>query len=275
MRKTLITLMALTGVASAEFQWNAEAGNYTNNDWCTQSNWTGYTSTWNDGKGPGGLASNMYDEAITINNASIFTGVAFESWNLQLTLSNGAQIKDATFKNISGGGYINIGTGCVFSGAQTSGNANNGTITYTVADAGALTLSYKHNGYGDGSNIFNLGENGSVNLTSSANRGQAIGGTNTFNATLVASEQGGLTSRVLANVSNLTLNGLAYNFEGWTLSSEEITEANYMNHIGEYWVSNADNKLTVYYATAPIPEPTTATLSLLALAGLAACRRRK
>ena len=274
MKKAIIALMSLAGMASADFQWNAEAGNYTNTDWCTQSNWTGYTSTWVEGKGPGGLGSNMYGEAITINNASIFTGVAFESWALKLTLSNGAQIKDATFKNISGGGYINIGSGCVFSGAQTGGgNANNGTITYTVADAGALTLSYGHNGYGDGSNIFNLGENGSVNLTST--NGRAIGGKNTFNATLVASEQGGLTSRVLAEVSNLTLNDLQYNFEGWTLSTEEITEANYMNHIGEYWVSDADNKLTVYYATAPIPEPTTATLSLLALAGLAARRRRK
>ena len=235
--------------ASAAYNWTASPGStsYTNEDWCTRSNWTlDSGDTWNEGKGPGGLGSDMYNKPININNASVFTGVAFESWNLQLTLTNGARMEEATFKNISGGGYINVGEGCVFSGAQTGwGNANNGTITYTVADAGALTMFYNHNGNGDGSSVFSLGENGSVNLSSV---GQTIGGTNTFIATLVAPSRGGLSSRVLANVTNLTLKNLTYQFDGWVASTEEITADNWEAHIGEYWVSNADNKLTVYYA---------------------------
>ena len=278
MKKTIITLLALSSVASATYTWNADAGNYTYEDWCTQGNWKDY-STWVDGKGPNGLGSDMYGEDISISNASVFTGVQFEAWQLNLTLTGGAQILDATFKNMSGGGSITIGTGSKFVASQTGGNLNNGAMIYTVADAGALTLTYKHNGNANGGNEFHLGENGSVNLSCSAANSQTIGGNNIFTATLVSSAQGGLDSRVLANITNLTLSNLSYTFEGWTASDEAITEENYMDHIGEYYVANVDNKLTMYFASAPstpsVPEPTTATLSLLALAGLCARRRRK
>ena len=71
--------------------------------------------------------------------------------------------------------------------------------------------------------------------------------------------------------TDITLNGTALT-EAETLDKNSLSSEN----AGSYKFVIEDNKLKVQYAAyKTIPEPTTATLSLLALAGLAARRRRK
>jgi hypothetical protein len=93
---------------------------------------------------------------------------------------------------------------------------------------------------------------------------------------------------VISNTGEITTLGTATVNTGWTFTSISAAEINRSNTDGVYtyvdnafvyngsWTSEDLRTVTNTNLKALIvPEPTTATLSLLALAGLAARRRRK
>ena len=173
--------------------------------------------------------------------------------------------------------------------AYWDNNSNNGPITFNLKDNGKVAYNdiyFKTAGGAD-----QPGWGGSLTLSANCSVGLLEGSglilqtrdLVTFNS-LNNNATYGSKEALLANYINggsITLNGVeltysATGFDGASLNAEDV---------GKYTFTLTDNAIQLQYvaysqaATAPetpaIPEPATATLSLLALCGLAARRRRK
>ncbi len=270
MKKTLIALLTLSGVASADFVWNGGAGTISATEWAKESNWTltgTDVGTWNGTVGPGapGQASGsagdaMYKAHIVIRD-SITIEPLLEGWFPTMCIENNSSVT-AVFKKFQAP-TISVGEGSTFD-ITVDGDIKDGQ-NYTVngtmilnatddADLQAIRLT--------------LGDNASFTLKNSSyttgNEGSV-----TLNANLFGVD-GEITTRTLIQYENASigLDLISCNFgEGWTnVGDGEVTG------IYQYKLVNTSTGLTVKYM---VPEPTTAALSLLALAGLAARRRRK
>ena len=92
MKKTLITLIALAGIAHADFIWNG-GESITQELWQTESSWTvtGSDSWPSAGTGPGTPNSNAWS-LISVSGAS-GSITQLEGWTLKLALQNGADLK--------------------------------------------------------------------------------------------------------------------------------------------------------------------------------------
>lgn len=264
MKKTLIALMALAGVASADYVWNGPSGSITSTQWGDKSNWT-FTngSSWNNNSVTGPNTDAMYDANIVVNQSITLSGFRIEGYLPKFTVTNNSTFT-ATFVKFQGPAVIDVDSGSTFN-LTIDGDYKDNTATFTVD--GTLNLdATDDNGWC--TTTFTLGNNGSLSISNANNCASSV----TLNATLQGSEAGSIYTRSLLTYSNASLTNVAYNFgEGWTDVGEgEITGAK------QYKITNDANGISVnYMAVAPIPEPTTATLSLLALAGLAARRRRR
>lgn len=212
-------------------------------------------------------------------------------------IMNGNDANDTTIEITSTG----ITTICAIDG---NGLDKIDSVTFHVDNVLTITDYVKLSGKGGNTTILNLGNTGSVVLSKanapfSSNSATAL----TLNAGLLS----GATERTLITcdylkVNSITLNittpsdynygGLVYKYDGSYYSNvtmntsgyctiNDVTKAIELEDGKVYTVadirgtSGASIKGLSLLATAPIPEPTTATLSLLALAGLAARRRRK
>ena len=87
MKKTLITLIALAGIAHADFIWNG-GESITQELWQTESSWTvtGSDSWPSAGTGPG------------TPNSNAWSLISVSGWTLKLALQNGA---DLTVGNVN------------------------------------------------------------------------------------------------------------------------------------------------------------------------------
>lgn len=178
----------------------------------------------------------------------------------------------------------------------------NGT-TFTLKDTLTLGSMYLDNNLNTGSATFNLvggdtkvafgalwlnsGTWGSNTYTFSADSNEGYGHTlsddtvGLFTRTLMTygsfnSGVGSTEADLLSHIQGETFTLL----DGTTMTQREgnaaFNEAALTGaDVGQYRFLIEDNALKVQYAAYLVPEPTTATLSLLALAGLAARRRRK
>lgn len=234
MKKTLIALFALSGVALAETEMTLPEATYS-----------------------------VKDDSLTLgNNVSSWEGIS-----VVLTL-------DVTvLKN-----WVNTGNNGLYSVFSTEGATSQGNITIGLKvnkqDTGSQILGFW------GNNTDNLyGQNDAPNM---ATEGYFDNVTD-MSVVFTYSGGSGAADVVLTLLkSDNSMTQTAYELTG--MSSSQWTVKNSSTIAGHYQLIKSidvyDTKLNDTVAlnvgkAAVIPEPATATLSLLALAGLAARRRRK
>ena len=281
MKKTIITLMALACVAgAAEVTWIGEGENPY---WNTGGNWSTGTKPANG-------------DTIIINNATVTwggvdAGVKYNA-NTSWQVINGSSVtlgtKDANSANpasnprFDGAFYIDA-TSSVTTCATFLHGTNNifGTLyVKNVVDPNS------------GNVVVNFGETGLIQyLDNSKNGIEGNNRTFTLGAILdtgVATETATYTLEKRYLIAGDSGNDFSISlYQTLTLAGGSMTSAATGNELikattlsasaddyGKYVLSHDKGGVYVQYVKA-IPEPTTATLSLLALAGLAARRRRK
>jgi len=174
-----------------------------------------------------------------------------------------------TLKKLQGGGYVTVDETSTLNLAITGAHKDN---AFTFNIDGTLDLDFRNvnrvEGNPPGNTVFNIGDGASITI-----KNHTFESALTLNATLLnaaaAGESGVLTTRALLKLQNVTAGTIEGHFgEGWTnVGDGEVTGAM------QYKLTTTDAGVFVSYMV--IPEPATATLSLLALAGLAARRRRR
>ena len=281
MKKTLITLIALAGMAHADFVWNG-GENITQELWQTESSWsiTGSDSWPSAGTGPGTPNSNAWSLiSVSGANGSISQ---LEGWTLKLALQNGADLTVGNVKKFQGGCSIDIDQSSTLTFNSYNGGNDGGRTT--LNNYGTFNLAYTKSQGGEGFYV-NLGATGIMNLTSS-NGSSYNAKIASLTATLTL--DGGTASGVTASghqilTRNLVTLGSNMSFDGTDTSLEmrsgiagidSLTAVDDLTNaeVGSYMVTKNENGYSVSYV---VPEPAAASLSLLGLAGLAMRRRRK
>ena len=258
MKKTLITLIALAGMAHADFVWNG-GESITQELWQTESSWsiTGSDSWPSAGTGPGTPNSNAWS-LISVSGASGSIS-QLEGWTLKLALQNGADLTVGNVKKFQGGCSIDID--------QSS------TLTFNSYDGGNDGERTTLNNYG----TFNLASsNGSsynakiasLTATLTLDGGTASG--------VTASGHQILTRNLVTLGSNMSFDGTDTSLEmlSGIAGIDSLTAVDDLTNaeVGSYMITKDGNGYSVSYV---VPEPAAASLSLLGLAGLAMRRRRK
>lgn len=286
MKKTIIALMAMAGVAaSAEVTWTGDGADST---WGTAANWS--TN-----------AVPISGDTIIINDGSSVT------WN---GVAGGVKYSEDTIWKITNGSTLTLGT----KGVNTDGVLDNPRFDgqFYIDETSSVTthasfLKGTNEIYGKLiiNNVFapatdsvtlNFGETGVVQFAEGSRNGiEGNGRTFTLGAILntgsieegasysytlekrylIAGDSGNDFSTTLWQ--SLTLVGGSFTSvaDGNALVSATTLTAT-EDDFGKYLLNNDAGGVYVQYVKANlVPEPTTATLSLLALAGLAARRRRK
>lgn len=267
MKKTLIALMALAGVAvgaqnltiTSETTGNFDQLNGNNNN--TECN-ISVTETATIARIDGSGINNLTKITLTVAADSVFTITGYanlpfnntsKTYNTSITLGDNSSFVV--------GGVLHLGS----RNSSYTGIKQNSTITF--GDGASITAqSVSTVASAGGTSTLTL----TANFTSNDMLGladDALSGTR-YERTLITTKNG-LTNYSTGNISLTAieeLDLLGYKNIG------TITNASALK-VGEYGLLYANN--TVKLVGSVIPEPTTATLSLLALAGLAARRRRK
>ncbi len=281
MKKTIIALMALAGVASADYVWNG--GSEVNSDkWKDSANWTIDADDTFNGNGPGMTNSNMW-ENIYVSNATGSVGnegdFTLEGWSLDLYLTDGADLTFQRIQKFQGGTYISIDETSALTIYSYYGGNDGETIT--LDNKGSFTLGYSLRTQGGNGFAMNLYDTGIVTLQAQNSGSMNYAKVSSITAQLTGIEEG-IQERVLVNKGSMvSFDGTqtTYAFtdaNGITMTAVDSLEALAEATAPSYFVTKDDSGIKVSYVLNPsIPEPTTATLSLLALAGLAARRRRK
>ncbi len=330
MKKTLIALMALTGVAFAETYNYVGNNDWTENEYnwksdaetCPSENSGGWTDTGSGNKfviGSGKIAKsggNMIfaNTTLEIQNGGTLNTVAatrFNNTTLEIqnggamTVSDAAQFNGTTLEIQKGGTLtataetkfnntsINIADGGVFTSTTSGGGIKLKDVTInTNSNVTLHRLTFNSDG-NMGNITFNLGNEGKISVT---NTYKDTGYTSSITLSAIL-QDGFLTgsgdiilgervlvdfgAQVTASYALSTLLGVAQGGELTLKNGGKLTLGDFnasaltAGDVGKYKLVMEGSALKVQYAAYSIPEPTTATLSLLALAGLAARRRRK
>lgn len=288
MKKTLALMLAAAGMVQADYVWNG-GDTISTPKWSTEKNWqlTGSTkwTTVTDSPGPGMTNSNMWDSIVVKNAGGNLRNL--EGWQLNLTLINTQLVVTNLVKlqnNNGDGCTINIDADSSLTIQQYSGG-NDGDPVYLNCE-GFFSWALDKN-QGGGGTYADLGATGMLHFERFRTNFETEG----FTAKIMKLEAdllddvsftlGQVKDRVLVELTKgTTLNPLAYDDVKINASDEWIRVGSVDEVVNDgnkyYWVTQNEGGVKLsYVATAPVPEPTTATLSLLALAGLAARRRRK
>ena len=245
MKKTIITLLALAGVAAAAETLTAE--NATGWVYATGDSYTdwGLGSLSVSANGDGDLTFTG-DIATTITPAGATKQRTVTVIALTLDLAK-LDLPEATSRMLTLNGSGNI-TGL---GVNAEGN-----MTGTWTNNAAYLTS--------GASLVGTTERSFVYVLGTGNGTQSAGGTQIYadNADTVWSSSG--LKGDLGNISTMTL-------ESWAVDAL----VSMVVWSGAEAYGNKEIAAQAFAANQSLPEPTTATLSLLALAGLAARRRRK
>ncbi len=268
MKKTLITLLALAGVAAGAQNLtinSSTTGNFdslnggNNNTECNIS----VTETATIDRIDGSSINNLTTITLTIADNSTFAingyaklpfnNTSNKTYNTSITLGNNSSFVLT--------GTLNLGS----RNGQATGIVQNSTITF--GDGASITAQ-------NISTVASAGGTSSLTLTANFSSSDMLGLTDAsiwgkhYERTLITTTNG-LTNYSTGNITLTKINEL--DLLGYK-NIGTITDASNLK-AGEYGLLYANN--TVKLVGSAIPEPTTATLSLLALAGLAARRRRR
>ena len=261
MKKTLIVLMALSGVALGEYSWDASKD---------------YSYTWDFSK-----------ENTQNGKTGVLGGTVTNTFTTESITKIGTAIKkgDGDAK----GQYWELNTNSFLYDAITAATTTAATLT--------LTVDYYWTGAQWGENILHIGcdgtgiayglSNGYISMTTGTAVDADFAAAKT-NLRLTANSWNTITFALSNNKWTATLGGVTSEAKTLGAVSWDASEAERNKYsIGikaPGWNSDATGlndsgckiaNMSIAYTAAPIPEPTTATLSLLALMGLAARRRRK
>ena len=265
MKKTIIALMAaLAGVASADYTIRTDSsmyssawvyvwtGNGANNNWNTGLNWGYYESATDDQ-----AASNGGYKPVNADPAFIGYDVLVKNSVQYLTANNKAITVTMPAKSADYSNTVYLGHKVTLYG-ESNLFTKDKTTTFDFGDFGGTSvISMKDFWMQEGSTVKFTGN---INMTD-----------DNFSYTLFTASnmQGVFGTWDASGVTVLDSNGNALTY---TTDDDKIGKAGY------YWIAEEGNKwgeYSVKLRATTIPEPTTATLSLLALAGLAARRRRR
>ena len=281
MKKTIIALMALAGVAMAgdayytgsDGGWWEAGANWSTNSIPTSSDtaWIGYNTDGTVTLNPvvvklGNNSDNHNQYGYTVNIAAgsqynvTSDASDYKPWGSTFNIYGAEGLKiEATMwgdykDGVTGAGQTPLTLNLYESGSVLITN------TYTAAASAHMTLSGKLDAdlsVGTGDTI-TLGKRTLITFTGDVNGNFAVNNPSYFTSAFTT-----LTGESMTLNNNLDLNG-------------ELTA----DMVGQYKLSfetleNGSKAIVANYVTALVPEPTTATLSLLALCGLASRRRRK
>lgn len=286
MKKTFALLLSLTGLAQAAFVWIGETP-ITDSSWNDQYNWaiTGNTSFGgNDGhwggSGPGIPNSNKWDQ-ITLNNAA-GTISTLEGWCIQMKLvSTTLTVQNIKkFQHGDGGKcQLDIDAASILTLQGYSGGNDGGGVALNCE--GVFNFAYTKNQGGEGF-AADLGKTGIMNLTSSSGTAYTAK-LKSLTATLETEAITGKRSLVTLG-ENMSFDNTSTAItiqagDNWQQVNNE-QEARQAAEEGQdsFWVSKEAGGIFLSWIkgeSESVPEPSTATLSLLALAALVARRRRK
>lgn len=225
----------------------------------------------------------MWDQ-ILLDDVTV-TGVALEGWNAKLSLTN-SHFTGTTKKIQNGGGGLQIDVDANSSLTLTLGtdNGDPGAHVFNSYGTTSLVLATPHFHNTSGSNVITLGTTGTFSIASSSSTSYTGVQNFTVNATLGDTATGtllesGVYKRDLLTFEKFSTSGVVdvslAGTEGWTLVGS-LDELQNMTTVGKYYfVDKAASSGASLYTRDVIPEPSAATLSLLALAGITARRRRK
>lgn len=287
MKKILISLLCLAGVSQAAFVWIG--GEITTAAWNNQYNWaiTGNTSfggdsgQWN-GKGPGVPGSDKWD-TITLNKAA--GNIAeLEGWNIKLRLISSTLTVDKIKKFQVGAdavAQLDIDSASVLTFLSypndRNGGGNDGGLA-TINCDGVFNLAYTKDQGGDGF-AANLGKTGVMNLTSSSGTAYTAK-IKSLSASLETDAIRGERSLITLG-DNMSFDSTETSItvtaaDNWKkVNNEQEAETAAVTGQDTYWITrNGKGIFLSWLKGESVPEPSTATLSLLALAALAARRRR-
>ena len=240
MKKTLIALMALAGVAMAKpaTMWAPEDYGYvayqTTTDLSLTSSTTINASSFDIPYGNDNAVNGLF---IAKDGGDTSPGFAKVVLTLNLTnldaTGNIFTVQTDAQQNQSGWGFY-LGAEGALTFGQTNWNGGNPTIHTTKASCGTLTAETEYT------------------ITIVSNGTGSVVGRGTDNFTITVAAEG--------------LETASYTADGFGLNG---------NYVNKLMVGSANGVNGTLGVVAYVPEPATATLSLLALAGLAARRRRK
>ena len=281
MKKTIIALFALAGVASAAYTWNG-GSEITSAKWADSNNWIlGASDTFN-GNGPGTTNSNMWDD-IYVSSASGSVGneddFTLEGWSLDLHLTNGADLTFQKVKKFQGGANINIDATSSLTFYSYYGGNDGGSIN--LNNKGSFTLGYSLRTQGGDGFVMNLYDTGIVTLKAQNTDGNNYAKVSSITAQLTSTATG-IQERTLISITGekMFFDNTVTTYSFTDANGTEMTAVDSLDALAaatapSYFVTKDASGIKVSYNMAAVPEPTTATLSLLALAGLAARRRRR
>ena len=267
MKKTFIALLALAGVAGAATNLTYWGGYYNYDLLLTSSGYAPYI-----GNG-GSRASASVITAITTQGNNEYNLIFTPNGNIE----DDVPTTNPTF-TLNQAIYLDrmtVGTGTDAPTSYTIDFGTNGSInTKFKAD-------YNGGGINFGAKVKDPGGAITFNASLSDVQMTELMTTGTyFRNLLVAENNGGngIWNLTDANSVTLTLNGLdGYKSKGIITDAKELeklAEGEYCLYVDQGTASRLSTA-ALYVKAAAVPEPATATLSLLALCGLAARRRRR
>lgn len=297
--------MAVVSVAHADYVWSGP-NSITTDGWKDKDNWTLTSgSVWKDGtNGPGITNSNMWDK-IVISGASSAgaigdeNGFRIEGWGLKMELKDSSKLTFDRVYKFQNGCEITIDSTSALT-FNTFYDGNDGGVI-TLNNAGEFNLGYSIRQQGGDGFEMNLYDTGVVNLFQQNGNGNNRAKVASVEAQLVSTVPGIQTRKLITmegsrmdfshvliddpnsdddsvKIETDTYETTTYKFTD--VNGQEMTAVNSMEALltataPAYYVTKSRTGISVSYTYGlNVPEPTTATLSLLALCGLAARRRR-